>query len=236
MTVTVTEFRASPTFDLVPVDLYRDIHKAIRAELFAVTTEAGRTDPGDAAARAAVADHVHRVVELLVAHAEHEDAHVQSAIAEHMPVVAARIMADHVALDARLGCLDASARDTAAAAPSDRRGRMHHLYLDLASFTSAYLEHQDVEERVVMPALPTALGLEPVVGIHQRIVGSIPPEQMAASLAIMIPAMNIDDRAELVGAMQANAPAEVFAGVWGLTRTVLGVEDRDALAARLGID
>ncbi len=39
---------------------------------------------------------------------------------------------------------------------------------------------------------------------------------MAASLAIMLPAMNNDDRTELLGGMQAGAPPEVFAGVWSL--------------------
>ena len=35
----------SKALDLVEVDMYRDIHKGIRAELFAVTTAAGNIDP-----------------------------------------------------------------------------------------------------------------------------------------------------------------------------------------------
>ena len=35
----------------IPVDLYRDIHKAIRVELFDATTAAGRVDPADHGAR-----------------------------------------------------------------------------------------------------------------------------------------------------------------------------------------
>ena len=49
------------------------------------------------------------------------------------------------------------------ASVADQVGRMHRLYLELASFTSAYLEHQDVEERVVMPALEAAIGVESTV-------------------------------------------------------------------------
>jgi hypothetical protein len=59
---------------------------------------------------------------------------------------------------------------------------------------------------------------------------------MASFLAIMIPAMNVDDRTELLGGMQAGAPAEVFAGVWGLVGSVLVPADVAAVAARLGID
>ena len=47
--------------------------------------------------------------------------------------------------------------------------------------------------------------------------------------------MNIDDRTELLGGMRAGAPAEVFAGVWGLAGSVLAPADFTALGARLGI-
>ena len=55
------------------------------------------------------------------------------------------------------------------------------------------------------------------------------------SLPLMLPAMNVDDRVELLGGMRANAPAEVFAGVWSLAGSVLAPADRAAVAARLGL-
>ena len=75
----------------------------------------------------------------------------------------------------------------------------------------------------------------PLLAIHQAIIASIPPETMATSLAFMLPAMNIDDRAELLGGMQAGAPPEVFAGVWGLVGSVLTPADYQALGVRLGL-
>ena len=106
--------------------------------------------------------------------------------------------------------------------------------MELASFTSSYLAHQDFEERVVMPALDAALGVEGVGAVHGAIIAGIPPEEMVRSLAIMLPAMNVDDRTELLGGMQANAPAEVFDGVWSLAGSVLAPADVAALATRLG--
>ena len=116
-----------------------------------------------------------------------------------------------------------------------QRFQTHHLYVELASFTGTYLEHQDTEERLVMPALEAAIGVDTVAEINGRIIGSIPPDEMAAGLAVMLPAMNIEDRVEMLGGMQAGAPAEVFAGVWGLAGTVLTAPDYSALAARLGL-
>src|SRR4029079_1293234 len=64
----------------VPVNMYRDTHKGLRAELFAVTTAAGSVDPGDPAAVAAVGQRWRNLVHVLVTHAEHEDEWMQPVI------------------------------------------------------------------------------------------------------------------------------------------------------------
>jgi hypothetical protein len=233
--ITVTG-RAEPIeFGLVACDLYRDIHKAIRGELFGVVTESGRLDPSDRVGGGALAAQVQSVVGLLIGHAEHEDRHVQPAIEEHLPHLAEIIESDHAALEDRMATLVEMADGIVHAGRPERRPRLHHLYLELSSFTGDYLRHQDVEERVVMPALETAIGVADVVAIHGAIVGAIPPEEMATSLAMMLPLMNTDERAEMLGGMQADAPPEVFDGVWNLARSVLSSADHIALARRLAI-
>lgn len=219
----------------VTVDLYRDIHKGIRAELFAVTLEAGRTDPADRPGRQAVAAHWQDIAGVLVTHAEHEDTHMQPAIETHLPDLAVRIERDHLVLESRIEWLTELSQSIVGADASEQGARMHQLYLELASFTSAYLEHQDAEERLIGPALEAAIGIEQAAAIHQAIISSIPPDEMERSLAFMLPAMNLDDRAEMLGAMRAGAPAEVFEGVWGLARSVLSPADHAALGSRLGI-
>jgi hypothetical protein len=233
--MTVIERSTTSRTQPLTVDLYRDVHKGIRAELFAVTGEAGRIDPSSAGARAALADHVDRVVEVLEAHAHHEDTFVQPAVDEHLPVLAARIRADHERFDLRTAELTAIARETAGTHGPSVVEAVRNLYLELAEFTGVYLVHQDVEERAVLPALERAVGPDAMLGMKLAIVGSIPPAEMATSLALMFPAMNIDNRAELLGAMRANAPAPVFEGVWGLVGSVLTPADHAALGRRLGL-
>lgn len=222
-------------FGLVAFDLYRDVHKAIRAELFDVTTNVGRLDPADRDGRAALAAHVHGIVEMLIAHAHHEDVAIQPVLVEQLPFLAERVEIEHVRLEERMEDLTTMADDAVHAPLVELRPRVHQLYMELASFTSAYLAHQDVEERVIMPSLEVAIGVPEVIRLHEAIIGSIPPEEMAQSLALMIPAMNVDDRAELLGGMQAGAPPEVFAGVWGLVGSVLEPADHAALARRLDL-
>lgn len=231
--MTITDLPITAVTAPVTLDLYRDIHKAIRVELFAVTTEAGRLDPSQGIARAALATHVNDVVTLLVSHAEHEDGAIQPVLEARLPDLAERVEVDHLTLEARMEDLRDMAAEAATLSAVDPRGQVHRLYLALASFTSDYLEHQDVEERVIMPALEAAVGVEDVVAIHQAILAAIPPEEMGRTLALMIPAMNIDDRTELLGGMRAGAPAEVFEGVWALAGSVLDPADQRALARRL---
>ena len=172
---------------------------------------------------------------LLVLHAEHEDDFVQPLLEVHAPFYAEVIASDHPRLEARMVEIQARAERATTAPAAEQRGRVHHVYRDLASFTGSYLEHQDFEERQVMPALARSMGVEEIIAIDQAIVASIPPDEMATSLGFMLPAMNIEDRAELLGGMQAGRAAEVFAGVWALTGSVLTPADYAALGARLGI-
>jgi len=227
------ELTVDPTSALA-FDALRNIHKGIRAELFAVVGSAGNVDPGDRAGRAALAAHVGDVVELLVDHAGHEDAHVLPVLEAHGPSLLARISSDHADLEGRLArIVDRTAEMTDSPA-GEQRARVHNLYLDLASYTGAYLGHQEFEERVVMPSLLAAIGVDGALDVHHSIVSSIPPPVMAKSLAVMIPAMNVEDRAELLAGVQNDARPEVFDGVWGLTRSVITAADFRALATRLG--
>ena len=225
-----------PETRAVALDLYRDIHKGIRAELFAVTSLAGSIDPSDDAEIGALAGHVDSVVDLLFSHAAHEDEHIQPAIEQHLPDLAARIASDHESLERRMTGLRALAPAVFDVPAAERRSMTHHCYLEIAGFTGVYLAHQDVEERLVMPGLEAAIGFDAVLAIHESIIASIPPDEMSSSLAVMLPAMNVDDRAELLGGMRAGAPPEVFAGVWSLTGSLLPPSDHRSLAARLELD
>jgi Hemerythrin HHE cation binding domain len=222
--------------DRPPVlDLYRDIHKGIRAELFAITSAAGSIDPADRADRVALFEHVSAVAAVLESHAHHEDDVIDPVLAVHRPDLAESIAADHTQLEASFGAVTLAAEELVFAAGPDRGRLARTLYLDLARFTGAYLVHQDVEERIVMPAIEQAVGVPAVVALHERIVSSIPPDEMARCLAFMLPAMNVDDRCEMLGGMRAAAPAPAFDAVVGLARSVLRPAEFDAIGARLGL-
>jgi hypothetical protein len=219
----------------VPYDPYRNVHKGIRSGLFRVTAQAGSLDPGDRCSREGLAEDVRTLFTLMLSHAEHEDEFVQPHIEVHAPYFAEVIAADHPRIEARMRDIQEWAERAAGAPSAEQRVRIHNVYRELASFTGAYLEHQDFEERQVMPALAAVMTVDEVVAVEQAIVASIPPDEMALGLGLMLPALNIEDRVELLGGMQADAPPEVFAGVWALAGSVLTDEDVRSLGARLGV-
>jgi hypothetical protein len=221
--------------EMVPFDLYKDVHKGIRGALFGVTTRAGNLDPADRAARRDLAGQLATTFRILGSHAEHEETYVQAVVERHAPRAAAAVLDQHRVIDGRMIELQANADAAVDAVRSEQRARLHDLYLDVATFTADYLEHQDFEERVVMPALADAMTVPELLVVHRDIVAGIPPDEMAEPLALMLPAMNVDDRTELLGGMQADAPAEVFAGVWSLASSVLAPADVAELGARLGL-
>jgi iron-sulfur cluster repair protein YtfE (RIC family) len=219
--------------ETVTFDLYRNIHKGIRHGLFSVTEAVGRVDPHDTEAVRAVAASWADLVELLVEHAEHEDQFVQPTIERFAPAYAAEIAEAHPRLEAQMAELEVLADRAADACPEQARILTHRLYLGLASFTAEYLQHQEFEEFEVMVMLSQHLSFEELLGIDMAIVASIPPERMAASAVYMLPAMNIEDQADLYRGAQASVPPEVFQGMVGLAESVLEPARFEALQARL---
>ena len=88
---------------------------------------------------------------------------------------------------------------------------------------------------MILPALVQRLGVDALLGIHGAIMASLSPEQFTRGFAAILPAINVDDRCEMLGGMRAGMPAEAFAAAWSLAASVLATEDVAAVAHRLGL-
>ena len=117
---------------------------------------------------------------------------------------------EHHAIDCELKAVSASA---------DAEPRT--FYRTLARFISIYLAHMAVEEGAVSDALFAAYTDRDLMAIEGELVASIPPPKMGEFMILMLPAMNLDERCELLAGMRAGAPAEVYAGMYQLASNVL---------------
>ena len=240
MTITATNGLGRLTVEAAPLeavsfDIYRNIHTGIRRELFGVTEAWGQVDPADAADVETAATRMRDLVKLLVSHAEHEDEYVQPWVDQYVPTVGDALTVEHHALEEQLASLEILT-DRAIGLADDKRALMvHRLHLGWASFTAEFLQHMAYEEMEVLPALSSMLSPDKLAGIEQEIVASIPPADMAYSMALMLPAMNIDDRVGMLGGMRANAPARVFEAVTGIGARVVAPDVWAKTTDRLGI-
>ena len=146
--------------------------------------------------------------------------------------MAERISTDHVLLGRRLADIVGLSASVVDAPNDDARRLAHQTYLDLGR-SSAPISTIRTSRSASYAALEQAIGVEAVIAIHTSIIGSIPPDVMMRSLALMLPAMNVDDRTELLGGMRATAPLEAFGAVLTLAEGVLRPADFAATVARV---
>jgi hypothetical protein len=53
------------------------------------------------------------------------------------------------------------------------------------------------------------------------------------TMSLLLPAMNVEDRTEMLAGVKATAPAPAFAGILGIARRVLAPADYEVLARRV---
>jgi hypothetical protein len=213
------------------IDLYRDAHKGLRHTLFDLTFAAGRADPADDDEVRALVDSCRRAVELVRTHDDHEGQLLLRALVEtHVSDLADSLDAAHRALVLRLDALACRADELAAASSTARGAPAHALYLEAAAVTSACLEHLDVEERLVMPALLAACDDDQLARTHGALLAGIRAEDQTRDLVATLPALRPSERAALVDRIRATASPDALARARAAALEVLTPSE----CARLG--
>ena len=178
------------------IDFYTKVHKALRASLFEASRQAAIADYGDQQALCALAARVKGLLAKLAAHAGHEGRFIHPLLAQKTGDSA--FDAEHDALEneqkALVGLLDAVAR----APRTERRALGLAFYRALNVFIARYLEHLDREE-ATMPVLWARCSDEELAAVMARFGASRPLEEALADVGWMLPALNGDEQAELIG-------------------------------------
>lgn len=212
-------------------DMYAFIHKALRAMMADSLVAVGRADPNDPEELAQMLAQVRSLLAACASHLQHEDEFVHPAIEARLPGASgatARDHAHHLAQLAALhGAADALARDASLPA-------IHALYLQLSDFVATSLQHMQAEERDNNATLQAAYTDAELIAIHDRLVASIPPQELAGTLRWILPNLNAVERAGLLGSLAQTMPSEAFTGVLTLARQHLGARDWFKLMTALG--
>ena len=106
-------------------------------------------------------------------------------------------------------------------------------YQGLSRLHAGHLEHMLEEETVTQVLMWQHFTDEEMMQIHGQVIRSIAPPVMLAWMKYILPAQTPDERLQLLGGMQASAPAPFFRQVLGVAREVLPVSAYIQLEAGL---
>ncbi len=209
-------------------ELFGMIHKALRSRLFDLSIELARCDFTDAAQARTARNAYERTVGFLREHHEHEESFVEPFLEKRAPSIVSANRAQHEAIDAKLARLDALIAEAKGAESAKR------LVSAYDEFLAEYLVHMRHEEGTVQAALWEHFTDEEILGVQGRIQGSIPPPRFAEWLEIMLPALNLDERAMMLGGIRRKAPEPAFRMASEIAVRVLGQNAFAAVSRRIG--
>ncbi len=209
-------------------DIYKDVHKGIRKELFDLGVLAGSTDFEDDASLNLLKEHFNRSYNLLETHAHSEDTHVEPLLHDISTDEAAKLADTHKNLDMFINTLQQKL-NSISANQSSSANEGQDFYIQLTLFISQYLQHIADEEQIISPQLWDNYDDKTLFEISAKIRANIPPPVMNNFLSCMVPAMNHPERVMMFNGMKQTAPEEVFTGVCMLAQSVLSKADWDNL-------
>jgi hypothetical protein len=217
------------------LDLYRPIHKAIRLCLLSTVTRVGNMDETlDAEVREA-AEAVRSLLAMLAAQIVNEDV-VHRAIERRRPGASAALAHAHEEHASELRQLEDALCRLESAPTHERQSLAHALYLELARFAGENLVHMNVEETQLNPLLWSLFNESELYEIYNQILAAEPPEQLAAGMRWLLPALTHAERVTVIQGARAGIPATVFHQLIAGTRALLSPRDFQRLCGALGME
>jgi hypothetical protein len=217
------------------LDLYAPIHKALRAWMFDTVVAVGRIDGRDEPALRTTLSQVEGLLAICESHIEHEHRHLHVVMERDMPGSAREADLGHQAHDRHMRRLRGMAEQVQSAQTGERFPLLTQLYRELAMFVAENLTHMQWEETVHNEALWARHTDAELDAIHDGLVQTILPQEMAEVLRHMLPALSPLERCGMLADMRNKMPPQAFEGVLQLAHEALGAHCWAALRRDLGL-
>ena len=216
-------------------DIYALIHKGLRAHLVHTLGSLSRCDWQDCGEARAVLAELQALLAFCRSHIDHEDQLVHPALEQRRPGSTRYSSAAHRLHRQEMDELSSLAEQVAHL-PALRRGDLtHRLYRRVARFIAENFEHMEQEERDNNRLLWETHSDVELIALEQRIVASVPPEEMRRVLYWMLPALTPSERASFLIDFKAKAPAAMFAATLETLHQQLSPKHLAHLDAALGL-
>jgi hypothetical protein len=194
-------------------DIYRLIHKALRAFMSDTLTSVGSMDPHDDAERSTVLAQVRQLLEVCRSHLEHENHFLHAAMEERAPGSTRHTAGDHAEHAHWFEGLKSACVVAEEAQGQARAAAAAILYRKLALFVGENFVHMNVEETENNEVLWRTHSDAELVAIEGAIIASLSPQEKQFSGRWMLPMVTPEERALVVNNMRMSLPPQAFAGI-----------------------
>lgn len=215
-------------------DLYKNIHKALRALMADTLVAVGKLDVRDAAQLSATVRQAEDLLALAQKHLEHEDDLLHPAILAAMPTAELVSVSDHVHHERTIRELEDILGELNGAPEASRDALCADLYAKLCTFVGDNLLHMRLEETVNNEALWAAYSDAEILALEERILAKVSRDEMQLSLRWMVPAMTPIERSEFVRRARATLPKQAFDNLLEYIRSLLECTEWQKLIVELG--
>jgi len=216
------------------VDLYAGIHKALRALMADTLTAVGRMDADDPLELAQTTQRVLQLLDFMRSHLHHENTFIHPALEARAPGASGAIAHEHDEHEAEIFSLAGATTALLNLKGAARAAAVLALYRQLAIFIAHNFEHMHVEETAHNAVLWARYTDAELIALHDRLIASIPPQEMMFAIRWIVPFMNPQERAAMLSDMKAHAPAPAFAAALDVVRPHLSGREWEKLMAALG--
>ena len=122
-------------------DIYRSVHKGLRAFMADTLTRVGRTDPADAQECEDTAAQLRALLHVCSEHLAHENRFLHTAMERRAPGSAGRCMQEHVQHEAHISALGACLQVALNASHGESAAAWQRLYQELSLFVADNFVH-----------------------------------------------------------------------------------------------
>jgi hypothetical protein len=214
-------------------DIYRPIHKGLRAFMSETLSSVGRLDADDAAEVEQTLAQVRDLLGICRVHLEMEEQHLHPAMESRHGGSSSRIAADHAGHLEAFDTLASAVRAVEGAHGATRSAAAITLYRRLALFVADNFEHMHAEETDGNAVLWQTHTDEELQAIEQAIGASVPPAHKALGLRWMVPNLAPQERALLLTKFKRGMPPEAFTAAMASLKPHLDQKNWNKLLADL---
>ncbi|WP_373503113.1 hypothetical protein [Aestuariivirga sp.] len=194
-------------------NFYHAIHKALRLGHCRMLAALGSNDYMNQMQTETMLADLRGLLALAAGHLEGENREIHAALEERAPGASAHAAEDHEDHERSFAELESLIRAVETATKAGRESAGRALYRRYAIFAAHDIEHMNEEETALLAVLQDRFSDDELREIEHRIVSAIPPQKMAAYMALMAPALNHGERVELLAKLQKAMPEPVFRGL-----------------------